>query len=105
MSTPIQPVSEQSNEAMTSRLNAPGEAAGPMPAGARPKVQVRNLDFFYGSYQALKEINLEIQENHVTAFIGPSGCGKSTFLRTLDRMHELVRKTRVEGAILLDGVN
>jgi phosphate transport system ATP-binding protein len=74
-----------------------------LPDGAQPKLKASNLDFYYGSFQALSDINLDIHENRVTAFIGPSGCGKSTFLRTLNRMHEMVRHTRVEGEILLDG--
>ena len=54
------------------------------------KIQVRDLDLFYGDNQALKKINIDIEENKVTAFIGPSGCGKSTFLRTLNRMNDLI---------------
>ena len=54
------------------------------------KIQVSNLDLFYGSFQALKNINLDIEENQITAFIGPSGCGKSTLLKTLNRMNDLV---------------
>ena len=54
-----------------------------------PKIEIRNLDFYYGKYKALKNINLTIPEKKVTAFIGPSGCGKSTLLRTLNRMFEL----------------
>ncbi len=69
----------------------------------RPKLQVSELNFYYGSQQALHEIDLEIPKNRVTALIGPSGCGKSTFLRTLNRMHETVRNARAEGRVLLDG--
>jgi phosphate transport system ATP-binding protein len=69
------------------------------------KVNVKNLSFFYGSNQALKDINMVILENQVTAFIGPSGCGKSTFLRTLNRMNDLIDNTRVEGEVLIDDVN
>ena len=68
-----------------------------------PKLKASHLNFFYGKFQALEDISLDIHENKVTAFIGPSGCGKSTFLRTLNRMHEMVRHTRVEGEIHLDG--
>jgi len=103
MSNPIQPVFEQNSEGLVSRLNVPGEGGGKAVGAAKAKLRVKGLNFFYGSYEALSGINLEVHENEVTAFIGPSGCGKSTFLRTLDRMHELVRKTRVEGEILLDG--
>ncbi|MHB1655834.1 MAG: phosphate ABC transporter ATP-binding protein PstB [Burkholderiales bacterium] len=67
------------------------------------KISLRNLDFFYGKTHALKDINLDIPSNLVTAFIGPSGCGKSTLLRTLNRMYDLYPGQRAEGQILLDG--
>ena len=67
------------------------------------KVSAKNVDFFYGSHQALHEISLDMPENLVTALIGPSGCGKSTFLRCLNRMNDMIEKTRVVGDILLDG--
>ena len=70
-----------------------------------PKVTVRNLDFFYGAFHAIKRVNLEIPEKRVTAFIGPSGCGKSTLLRTFNRMYELYPEQRATGEILLDGEN
>jgi phosphate transport system ATP-binding protein len=63
----------------------------------------RNINFFYGPFQALHDISLDIPANKVTAFIGPSGCGKSTFLRTMNRMNETLRNTRVEGELKLDG--
>lgn len=69
------------------------------------KIVIRNLDFYYGSFKALSSININFLENRVTALIGPSGCGKSTFLRCLNRMNDLVANTRVEGGILLDGVD
>lgn len=69
------------------------------------KISLRNLDFFYGKAHALKDINLDIPSNLVTAFIGPSGCGKSTLLRTLNRMYDLYPGQRAEGQILLDGKN
>ena len=69
------------------------------------KMIATNLDFYYGQTHALKDVTLPIKERRVTAFIGPSGCGKSTFLRTLNRMNDLVEGTRVEGEILLDGEN
>ena len=69
------------------------------------KLSIRNLNFYYGSFHALKSINLDIPENKVTAFIGPSGCGKSTLLRTFNRMFELYPEQRAEGEILLDGEN
>ncbi|KIA81317.1 phosphate ABC transporter ATP-binding protein [Chromobacterium amazonense] len=69
------------------------------------KLEVRNLNFFYGNFHALKNIQLEIAPRKVTAFIGPSGCGKSTLLRTFNRMYELYPGLRAEGEILLDGQN
>jgi phosphate transport system ATP-binding protein len=70
-----------------------------------PKLVVRDLNFYYGKDQALKNINLTIKEQMVTAFIGPSGCGKSTLLRTFNRMYQLYPKQRATGEILLDGEN
>ena len=69
------------------------------------KISVKNLNFYYGKFHALKGINLEIPENKVTAFIGPSGCGKSTLLRVFNRMFELYPEQRAEGEIMLDGEN
>jgi len=69
------------------------------------KLSVKNLNFYYGKFHALKNINLEIPEKKVTAFIGPSGCGKSTLLRTFNRMFELYPEQRAEGDIVLDGEN
>lgn len=71
----------------------------------KAKLSIRNLNFYYGQFNALKNINLDIAENKVTAFIGPSGCGKSTLLRTLNRMFELYPEQRAEGEILIDGEN
>jgi len=68
-----------------------------------PKLKISNLNFYYGSYQALHNISLDIAANRITALIGPSGCGKSTFLRVLNRMHETIRDTRVTGEVLVDG--
>jgi phosphate transport system ATP-binding protein len=76
-----------------------------MPTTEKAKISVRNLNFYYGSFHALKSINLDIPERKVTAFIGPSGCGKSTLLRTLNRMFELYPEQRAEGEINLDGQN
>src|SRR5436305_1670334 len=67
------------------------------------KIAVENLNFFYGRTPALNEITLEIPERRVMAFIGPSGCGKTTFLRTLNRMNDVIRATRVEGTVAIDG--
>ena len=69
------------------------------------KVKVSKLNLFYGSFQALKDINMDIEENHVTALIGPSGCGKSTFLKCINRMNDLIPGCRVEGDILIDGTD
>ena len=71
----------------------------------KSKLKVKDLNFYYGKFHALKNINLEIPENQVTAFIGPSGCGKSTLLRTFNRMYELYPEQRAEGLIELDGEN
>lgn len=67
------------------------------------KVKVENLNLYYGENHSLKDVNMDIQENAVTAFIGPSGCGKSTFLKTLNRMNDLVDGVRIDGKVLLDG--
>ncbi|HTS51799.1 MAG TPA: phosphate ABC transporter ATP-binding protein PstB [Burkholderiales bacterium] len=70
-----------------------------------PKIRIRDLNFFYGDYQGLKRISMDVPENKVTAFIGPSGCGKSTLLRTLNRMYDLYPRQRAEGEILFNGSN
>ena len=75
------------------------------PQAAAPKLTVRDLNFYYGGFHALKNVNLEIPENKVTAFIGPSGCGKSTLLRTFNRMFELYPEQRATGEVLLHGEN
>ena len=69
------------------------------------KIEAKNVDFHYGSFHALKGINMNIEENEVVAFIGPSGCGKSTFLRLFNRMNDLIPGTRLEGEINIDGRN
>lgn len=69
----------------------------------KDKFTVNNLDLYYGDFKALKGINLDIKENEITAFIGPSGCGKSTFLKTLNRMNDLVENCRITGEVKLDG--
>ena len=80
--------------------------ATPVPAAAHPvSIDVKGLNFFYGSKKALENISIAIRRNLVTAFIGPSGCGKSTFLRTLNRMNDIIPGIRVEGDVLLDGVD
>ncbi|HET8608162.1 MAG TPA: phosphate ABC transporter ATP-binding protein PstB [Burkholderiales bacterium] len=70
-----------------------------------PRLTIRDLSFYYGQFQALKSISMDIPANHVTAFIGPSGCGKSTLLRTFNRLYELYPDQRTEGEVRLDGVN
>src|SRR5882672_5237803 len=72
---------------------------------ASPKISVKNLDFFYGSFQGLKNVNLDILERRITAFIGPSGCGKSTLLRTFNRMYDLYPGQRAVGEIVMNGKN
>ncbi|SEN86328.1 phosphate ABC transporter ATP-binding protein, PhoT family [Peptostreptococcus russellii] len=67
------------------------------------KFDIKNMNLFYGDFHALKDVNLEIEEKEITAFIGPSGCGKSTLLKSLNRMNDLVRGCKIEGDILLDG--
>ena len=74
-------------------------------APEKTKIAVKDLNFYYGKFHALKSINMEIPQNKVTAFIGPSGCGKSTLLRVFNRMFELYPEQRAEGQILLDGQN
>jgi len=69
------------------------------------KIEVQNLNLFYDDFQALKSVNMQIEEHRITAFIGPSGCGKSTFLKTLNRMNDLVVGCRITGSVTLDGEN
>ena len=76
-----------------------------LPVTEKAKLSIRNLNFYYGAFHALKNINLDIPEGKVTAFIGPSGCGKSTLLRTFNRMYALYPEQRAQGEIILDGEN
>lgn len=101
-STTSKPAVDPSTSAPESRkpVPSPPEAASPAPA-----FRSRNLSVFYGNKPAIKDVTLDIPSRKVTAIIGPSGCGKSTFLRALNRMHELVPHTRVEGEILFEGQN
>ena len=69
------------------------------------KLEVKQFNFFYGDFQALIDLNLNIQRRQITALIGPSGCGKSTFLRSINRMNDTISIARAEGEILLDGKN
>ena len=79
----------------------PGEGES-QPVQPSPKLQALNINFYYGAFKALHDISLDMHTNRITALIGPSGCGKSTFLRTLNRINETIRHSRVEGKILLD---
>lgn len=81
------------------------ETQSPSVQGPQVKIEVKDLDFYYGSLRALHSIHMKIQKQQVTALIGPSGCGKSTFLRTLNRMNDTLPDIRVEGEVLIDGVN
>jgi phosphate transport system ATP-binding protein len=83
----------------------PAQSSAEQPAAnvAQPKIQAKDVNFHYGSFQALHDISMSVYANKVTAFIGPSGCGKSTFLRTFNRMNETIRNTRVQGELLLNG--
>ena len=96
-----------SAEISRSTGSTPQASVAQPPAGSEPtpKISVGNLNFFYGKSQALFDINIAIKERVVTAFIGPSGCGKSTFLRTLNRMNDIIPGTRVEGKISIDGLD
>jgi phosphate transport system ATP-binding protein len=76
-----------------------------LPTPGPCKIEARRLNFYYGEKRALQDISVEIRPNVVTAFIGPSGCGKSTFLRTLNRMNDIIPGTRVEGRIAIDGLD
>ena len=80
-----------------------GAAPSPTATAAAIKMRAAHVNFYYGKFQALHDINLEFATNKVTALIGPSGCGKSTFLRNLNRINETLRDTRLEGEITLDG--
>ena len=69
------------------------------------RIEAKNVSFFYGEFQALKEINMHIESKSVTAFIGPSGCGKSTFLRLFNRMNDLIPGTHLDGECIVGGQN
>jgi len=69
------------------------------------KIEVQNLDLYYSGFQALKKVNMSVPANEITAFIGPSGCGKSTLLKSINRMNDLVEGCRIDGKILLDGID
>ena len=88
----------------TTLVSRPEAAPSNLPA-THPKMSIANLDFFYGKFQGLKNINLDVAERRVTAFIGPSGCGKSTLLRTMNRMYSLYPGQRATGEIRFNGQN
>ena len=90
---------------MESLLTRPQPQAAVAPPQGASKLSVRELDFYYGKFHALKNVSLEVADRRVTAFIGPSGCGKSTLLRTLNRMYSLYPGQRAEGEILFNGRN
>ncbi|MCW3062289.1 MAG: phosphate transporter, ATPase subunit [Capsulimonas sp.] len=85
-------------------VNASAAATANRP-DAKSKIVAKDVDFYYGDFHALKKINIVVPEHQVTALIGPSGCGKSTFLRTLNRMNDLIDGTRLTGSITLDGAD
>ena len=91
------PIAEESNET--------GRPAKKSPTATTPAFQVEHLSIWYGQKQAIEDVTIDIPSQTITAIIGPSGCGKSTFLRCLNRMHELVPRTRVEGTVLFQGEN
>ncbi len=100
------PLMANSGAAASSTAKATAQNPAMSASGANTlRMKVTKLNFFYGKLHALHNVSLEIATNKVTALIGPSGCGKSTLLRTLNRMHETLRHTRLEGEITLDGVN
>ena len=93
-------------QTMTTKIRIPEqhlETTSPLKVVGSPKIQIRDLSFYYGKTQALHDISLEIPERIVMALIGPSGCGKSTFLRTLNRMNDVIPGTRIAGEVLIDG--
>lgn len=86
------------------KMRAPRPTAAPAPTDTGPpKIEIRNLDFYYGALHALKNINMTLTDRSITAFIGPSGCGKSTLLRILNRMYALYPHQRAEGEVLIGG--
>jgi phosphate transport system ATP-binding protein len=96
-------VNDSTPQNLTAGLAAPAQTRSPSPQ--ETKIDVRNLDFFYGDVQALDAVNLAIPQSEVTAIIGPSGCGKSTLLRALNRIYELYPEQYAKGEVLIDGEN
>ena len=99
----VEPPSVRAGRSLVSALEGRPEPPAADTTGRQCKITVKNLAFYYGTKIALEDISIEIPANLVTAFIGPSGCGKSTFLRTLNRMNDIVPGARVEGEIRIDG--
>src|SRR5205814_5515561 len=97
MATPERTVVERAEQVTEPTSTSTSEPAAPL------TFEVKNLSVWYAEKRAIDDVTLDIASNAVTAIIGPSGCGKSTFLRCLNRMHELVPKTRVDGTVLLQG--
>jgi phosphate transport system ATP-binding protein len=108
MNVPV-PANEERSQIDTRPNFRPGvkapDSSGESATALEPKIEVRDLSFFYGKTQALKGISLTVYEHRVTALIGPSGCGKSTLLRTMNRIYELYPGLRAVGEVLLDGEN
>jgi phosphate transport system ATP-binding protein len=102
---PPNPAAKLKSSSLASALESRPEPPAADTPGHPCKVVVKDLNFYYGVKRALEQISIEIPSNLVTAFIGPSGCGKSTFLRTLNRMNEIIPGTRVEGGVLIDGLD
>lgn len=101
-----QPMSTSAQVAQPDTASFEKQTLADMPQNMPPaKMQIRDLNFYYGDFKALKNINIDIPEKNVTAFIGPSGCGKSTLLRTFNRMYDLYPGMRAEGQINMDGQN
>ena len=101
-----QPTSTNSQKKQPDSAHLTKQTMADMPDNMPPaKIAIRDLDFYYGDFKALKNINIDIPEKNVTAFIGPSGCGKSTLLRTFNRMYDLYPSMHAEGQIILDGNN
>ncbi len=95
----------QQGGSVTKRPSQPAGEAGVQAAAAKPRIEIENLDFFYGSNRALKGITLNLLDKRVTGMIGPSGCGKSTLLRVLNRMYDLYPGQRATGRVMMDGQN
>jgi phosphate transport system ATP-binding protein len=93
------------SDIVRNRMDARSLPQADSPSSRKPKIEVHGLCFYYGGTQALFDVSVTIPERAVTALIGPSGCGKSTFLRTLNRMNDIIEGTRVSGSVLLEGTD